>query len=126
MVIKTDHLLITECHLLLPIIWEGDLNIHSNSPLMKQSRFGDVIMHGDTVFSLATGLVEKQESRYTYIYEFETSYKRSVTIGDEIFVEYKITRTDVNNLHFSVYKNGSELVMDGSLQFSYGNEVLKI
>lgn len=123
---KTNALLITESHLLLPIIWEGDLNIHTNERLMKQSRFQNIILHGDTVFSLATALVEKQEARFTFLYEFDTAYKRSVTIGDQIFVEYNMIIVEQQRkLEFTVYKNDRELVMEGALLTTSENEVLE-
>ncbi len=114
---RTEDLWITETHLLLPIIWEGDLNIHSNEPLMKKSRFQNIILHGDTIFSLATALVEKQECPFSYIYELETTYKKSVTIGDKIYVEYKIhSLQKYSKVSFNLYKNKHELVMNGSLK----------
>lgn len=120
---RTEDLVITDLHLLLPIIWEGDLNIHSNEPYMKKTSFKNVILHGDTMFSLATALVEKKESPFFSIYEYETTFKRSVTIGDTIFVEYSITSMEKQKkLIFSVFKNSDELVMDGSLLFSPVNE----
>lgn len=123
---KTSALLITESHLLLPIIWEGDLNIHSNELLMKQSRFQNIILHGDTVFSLAIALVERQEARFTFLYEFDTIYKRSVTIGDKIFVEYNmVIMEQQRKLGFLVYKNDRELVMEGTLLITSENEVLE-
>jgi len=118
---KTSTLLITEIHLLLPTIWEGDLNIHTNDRLMKQSRFKNIILHGDTVFSLGTSLVEKQEAEFSFLYEFDATYKRSVTIGDNIFVEYNIfIMEQQRKLEFLVYKNDRELVMEGTLLTTSG------
>ncbi|WP_277585315.1 MaoC/PaaZ C-terminal domain-containing protein [Psychrobacillus antarcticus] len=122
----TSTLLITESHLLLPIIWEGDLNLHSNEPLMRQSQFQNIILHGDTVFSLAIALVEKQEVEFTFINEFDTIYKRSVTLGDKIFVEYNMIIIDRHRkLEFLAYKNDRELVMEGTLLTTSENEVFE-
>ena len=123
---KTSALLITESHLLLPIIWEGDLNLHSNEPLMRQSQFQNIILHGDTIFSLAIALVEKQEAKLTFINEFDTTYKRSVTIGDEIFVEYNLVITwQQRKLEFLVFKNDRELVMEGTVFTTSENEMFE-
>lgn len=73
---QTGQLKITENHLLLPMIWEGNLNIHSNMPLMESSRFKSVILHGDTIFTLAISLIEKQEIPFTKIHEFTSYYKK--------------------------------------------------
>lgn len=123
---ETNTLVITESHLLIPIIWEGDLNLHSNEPLMKQSRFQNIILHGDTVFFLGIALVEKQEAEFTFINEFDTIYKRSVTIGDKIFVEYNMVITEQQRkLEFLVYKNDRELVMEGIVLTTSENEVFE-
>lgn len=121
---ETSTLIITESHLLVPIIWEGDLNLHSNEPLMKQSRFQNIILHGDTVFFLATALIEKQEAEFTFINEFDTTYRRSVTIGDKIFVEYNMVISEQQSkLEFLVYKNEHELIMEGTVLTTLENEV---
>jgi len=123
---KTCTLVITESHLLVPIIWEGDLNLHSNEPLMKQSRFQNIILHGDTVFSLATTLIEKQEAKFTFINEFDTTYKRSVTIGDHIFVEYNLVVTEhQRKVEFLVFNVDRKLVMEGTVWTTSENEVFE-
>ncbi|NME06958.1 hypothetical protein HF876_14110 [Psychrobacillus sp. BL-248-WT-3] len=111
---QTNQLEITEYHLLLPMIWEGDLNLHSNKPFMENSSFRHFILHGDTIFNLAICLIEKQESPFTHILEFESSYKRSVTVGDKIYVIYELKG---ELLSFHVYKLEEEMVMEGSLIF---------
>ncbi|MBD7943277.1 MULTISPECIES: hypothetical protein [Psychrobacillus] len=120
---QTGQLKITENHLLLPMIWEGNLNIHSNMPLMENSRFKSVILHGDTIFTLAISLIEKQEIPFTKIHEFTSYYKKSITVGDEIYVVYRL-RGEV--LRFSVYKKEDELVMEGSLIYFCEERMLEI
>lgn len=120
---QTGQLKITENHLLLPMIWEGNLNIHSNMPLMESSRFKSVILHGDTIFTLAISLIEKQEIPFTKIHEFTSYYKKSITVGDEIYVVYRL-RGEV--LRFSVYKKEDELVMEGSLIYFCEERMLEI
>lgn len=120
---QTGQLKITENHLLLPMIWEGNLNIHSNIPLMESSRFKSVILHGDTIFTLAISLIEKQEIPFTKIHEFTSYYKKSITVGDEIYVVYRL-RGEV--LRFSVYKKEDELVMEGSLIYFCEERMLEI
>lgn len=91
---------------------------------MKQSRFQNIILHGDTVFFLATALVEKQEAEFTFINEFDTTYRRSVTIGDKIFVEYNMVISEQQSkLEFLVYKNEHELIMEGTVLTTLENEV---
>ena len=112
---QTNQLEITEYHLLLPMIWEGDLNLHSNKPIMENSSFRQIILHGDTIFHLATSLIEKQESPFTHIQQFSNSYKKSVSVGDTIHSTYELKCELVNSC---VYKGKDEWVMEGSLTFS--------
>lgn len=115
----TEYLLITESHLLMPIIWEGDLNIHTNVPLMKNSLFQDIILHGDTVLSLAISLIEKQESKIVEIDEFEARYRKSVTVGDEIYAQYEtIVEGEQVKLNFSVFNKKEELIIEGFVGYS--------
>lgn len=115
----TEYLSITESHLLMPIIWEGDLNIHSNVPLMKNSLFQDIILHGDTVFSLAISLIEKQESTIIEIDEFEARYLKSLTVGDEIYSQYEtVVEGEQVKLNFSVFNKKEELIIEGFVGYS--------
>lgn len=53
--IETEAIIFSERDLLLGILWEGDHQLHTNKPGMKETPFGTTIAHGNTVTSKILG-----------------------------------------------------------------------
>ena len=53
---QTEDRTILERDLILGFLWEGDSQIHSDKEMMKESQFGERIMHGNSVTSMALGM----------------------------------------------------------------------
>ena len=110
---QTDSLTISETHLLIPMIWEGDLSIHSNVPEMKQSLFKDIILHGDTGFALAIQLLENALKGKLLYKGIITKYRAPLLLHDTVFVRYKRTKTE---LLFQLLNTSSVVIVDGELR----------
>lgn len=109
---KTDNLVITVSHLIIPMIWEGDLNIHSNVEIMKNSMFQGIILHGDTGLSIALQLIEQHLQKAPSYRTLTCKYKSSLTLNDELVVNYQISG---NKLSFVLLKQQAIEVLQGEL-----------
>lgn len=113
----TQKITLTERHLLIPMIWEGDLELHSNRKRMEQSIFGKPILHGDTVLSLAIQLILEDSKVKGEIFAFSSKYKKSSSVGDELQVFYE--KIPINEsrerISFEARNHQDDVVLSGSL-----------
>lgn len=109
---KTRTLNITESHLLIPMIWEGDLNIHSNVEWMKNSNFNNIILHGDTSLSIAIHLIEQHIEKSISYDTVVSKYKSFLCLNDEVSANYHIEK---NRLTFVLLKQKTVEILEGEL-----------
>jgi len=122
-VFETDEKVFPERSLILGILWEGDLQIHSDSQVMVTHPFGDKIVHGSSVTSMALGLLFKMEpiaGTRIELKEMSCSYVKPVYVEDVIKACFKITskqKVTDNTGHlafnFEIFKNDKDVVCDG-------------
>lgn len=119
----------SEEDLLLGILWEGDLEIHSNMELMKADVFGERIVHGDSVAAKAIGLIMnsacfKGATRLD-LKGAEYSFLSPVYIDDRLRVSFMVDSKESKgeikewqfNIKFEVFKSVPEgqIVSKGEL-----------
>lgn len=106
---------VLESHLLLPLIWEGDLELHTNREKMSKSRFKDTILHGDMVLSLAIQLVLEDGRSWGDICSLSATYRNSVSVGDELYVVYYQRNKDFHRkqINFEAINQREELILEG-------------
>lgn len=110
---STSTYTIKESHLLLPMIWEGDLNIHSNVEMMRNSKFNDIILHGDTGLSIAISLIEKDLGKPIFFNTITSRYKSIIRLHDKVFVSYQINN---NQIPFSLLNQNNIEILQGKIQ----------
>lgn len=124
----TDETPFSERNLILGILWEGDLQIHSDSEAMITHPFGAKIVHGSSVASVALGLLFKMypiAGTRIGLKEIHCSYVKPVYVEDNIKAYFKVTsREEIsdNTVHlafnFDIFKNDKDLVCKGDIVIS--------
>ena len=109
---STRTLTITESHLIFPMIWEGDLNIHSNVEVMQDSNFQHVILHGDTSLALAISLIEKGLGKSITYHSISSRYQSYVCLHDEVYTIFQIND---DMLTFSLINQKETVIVHGQL-----------
>lgn len=124
----TKKIPIVESHLLLPLMWEGDLELHTNREKMSKSRFKDAILHGDTVLSIAIQLVLEEGRGWVDISSFSASYRKSVSVGDELYIVYHPRNSDSHRkqIDFEAINQRDELILSGSFSVTGGWTIEKL
>lgn len=112
---------ITEKELILSVLWEGDLELHTNKEKVKSGMFGERILHGDAVLAIVLGEIRNMhrlsDEEWT-IENFSSSYRRPVYVGDFIWTEFRtigIAESHRLKLSFNAYKNDNEVIMQGDV-----------
>ncbi len=122
--IETEAIIFSERDLLLGILWEGDHQIHTNKPGMKETPFGSTIAHGNTVTSKILGQfirTQYRSSEEITVKELRMSYLAPVRVGDSIkgiFEEEQIIHLDASvekYLAFEIIKNEHTPVCKGKI-----------
>ena len=121
----TEKKIIKESHLIMGILWEGDLELHTNKERMINNPFGDRIIHGDTIIAMLFGMLFRTspltKSQWR-IDKFQCSYVRPVYINDFIFGVFNNISQDNEQgaleFDFKGYKQNDELVSTGKLYIS--------
>jgi acyl dehydratase len=127
-VLKTEKCPVTERKMILGILWEGDLELHTNKERMIQSSFGERIVHGDAVTALVTGLFLHSEPFSLFkwkIENIECAYLRPVYIDDEITGYFEVTEKIMSNsgscqfrFAFKAMKSNEEVVSSGHVSIA--------
>jgi acyl dehydratase len=127
-VIETAVGTMTEEKLILGILWEGDLELHTNKELMSKSSFGERIVHGDTVTTLMTSLFLQTQPISTFnwrIKQVSCSFLRPVYIYDEIMGRYTLTKIESDDhysFEYQVINKNDEMVSSGTITIAKGIE----
>lgn len=121
-----DETVYTERELILGILWEGDLEIHSNAELMKTNAFGRPIAHGDGGAAKSAAQLLKmdlfQDKDAIRFKKIGAAYVSPTYVGDRITFKFTVARKD--NLHdgstevellTETTKNNGEAVAKGSM-----------
>lgn len=121
----TEKKSIKESHLIMGILWEGDLELHTNKERMINNPFGERIIHGDTITAILFGMLFHTKPLINFqwrIDKFQCSYVRPVYINDIIFGVFnnisQDTEQGVFEFEFEGYKQNDELVSTGKLFIS--------
>lgn len=127
-VFETEEIIFPEKNLILGFLWEGDLQIHSNSQVMAGHPFGDKIVHGSSVVSMTLGLFLKMEpigDAVAKLQEINTSYVNPVYVEDAIKARFQIdSKQQVSDnavsiaFHFNIFVNAKDLVCKGDAVMS--------
>lgn len=120
---------IKESDLIMGILWEGDLELHTNKERMINNPFGERIIHGDSITAILFGLLFSTNplTKYKwYIDKYQCSYRRPVYINDIIFGKFSNVNQDrergVLEFEFEGFKQNDELVSSGKLSISLEEE----
>jgi acyl dehydratase len=123
--IETEEKLFSEKDLLLGILWEGDAQLHTNRPGMKETPFGSTIVHGNSVTSMVLGQLFNSHFRSAekvIVKELSVNYLAPVHVGDfikAIFeVEEQISNSNTSKkltMSFEVIKNEQTRVSKGKM-----------
>jgi acyl dehydratase len=124
-VFKTEEKIFPERNLILGMLWEGDLQIHSDTQVMAAHPFGEKIVHGSSVTSMTLGLLFKMEPiarTKIELKELSCSYVKPVYVEDVIKACFKITskqKVSDNKGHlafnFEIFKKDRDVVCDGAI-----------
>jgi len=124
-VFTTKEKVFPEKNLILGMMWEGDLQIHSDSQVMAAHPFGDRIVHGTSVTSMALGLLFKMEPMARdriQLKEVNCTHVKPVYVEDVIHACFEITSkqkmddgTEHLTFNFDIFKNDKDLVSKGSV-----------
>lgn len=114
---------LTEKDLLLGILWEGDLELHTNKERMKTNSFGERIFHGDTILSIILGLFQNNIPQLEIV-EFTSAYKQPVFIGESIWGSFRLVEKNDTSVHFEFVglKENEEVVSTGTVKLIKGGD----
>lgn len=122
--LETSRVQMKEQHLGFAIMWEGDLELHTNKEKMKQSFFGERILHGDTVTAILLSSLQNVEpfSKGNWkIIRFHCSYQAPVYIGEQIWGEFTLVENQQNSyltFQYKGWKGTRKLVSTGEVTLS--------
>ena len=121
-IITTEKRLVTEKALLMSILWEGDLELHTNKVKMEKSHFGKRILHGDAVVAMLMGLIRQKGfflEKYWSLKGFSAEYKQPLFVGESIKGTVKVQEIKDGKVGcvFGVHKETGESVSSGKLLF---------
>ncbi len=115
----------TERNMILSILWEGDLEIHTNKELMSDSTFGQRIVHGDAVTTMVAGLLFHTAPFSSTKWNIEIltcSYQQPVFIDDVITGIFTVSAKEIINtdsykfcFDYQAMKNGEVVVSTGTI-----------
>jgi acyl dehydratase len=127
--ITTNKTYIHEKHLLLGILWEGDLEIHTNKERMSHSAFGERILHGDTITGILFGQLFQTDpiSHNSWVIkEYQCSYLRPVYIGDVIKGVFLKIQEEIEDsaviFKYEGLNQKNEIVTSGNITISLRGE----
>lgn len=112
---KTACLEVLHNHLLIPIIWEGDLRLHTDKVHMKNSLFKQNIIHGDTTINLTVHLIRTHLRQPIQIVTMKNKFLKAVYIEDEIYVEYLL---EASTVLYTTFNQHGEQVLEGELIYA--------
>ena len=123
--IKTPKVKIEEKHFVLGVLWEGDLELHSNQVKTKHSFFGERILHGDTVISILFAAFGRQvyEGKVD-ISHFQAAYQLPVYLNDLIWGEFLLKEnsskaTDLYTFSFDGFKGEGDKICTGQIHIRF-------
>jgi len=127
---ETEEKLFTERDLLLGILWEGDAQLHTNSPGMAKTPFGSTIVHGNSVTSMVLGQLLRVYFKSTEnikIRELNVSYHAPVHVGDfvkGVFVleeqQKHLSNPVILRMNIEVLMNIQNRVSKGTISIEVG------
>jgi len=127
-VFETEEKVFPEKNLILGILWEGDLQIHSDREVMAEHPFGDRIVHGSSVTTMALGLLfEMDPIRNTKmkLKQMSCSYVKPVYVEDAIKARFQIISKQVVSdstvdiaFNFNVFRKDKDLACKGDVVIS--------
>jgi acyl dehydratase len=122
---ETEEKIFSERDLLLGILWEGDAQLHTNSPGMTKTPFGAPIVHGNSVTSMAIGQLfdlHFRSAKIIRVSELDISYLAPVHVGDSIKGVFMIeeqqkkpNNSEILTMTFEVIKNKQTPVSKGKI-----------
>ena len=117
---ETTEVVFSEEDLIVGILWEGDLEIHTNMEQMKTSVFGERIVHGDSVAAKAIGQILNFDIfKWATTFDLKMakySFLSPVYIDDNLGVSFMVESKENKgekegwqfNINFEVFKNTTE------------------
>lgn len=134
-VIETAETEFKEDKLLIGILWEGDLEIHTNASAASTTPFGACIAHGDSVLAISLGSLFKTKPLFGLRVELQKvccSFTGPVYVGDVLKARFEITKAysrendNIVEADFITVKNGHTPVLSGKCSVVVHGRVVQL